>query len=263
MRAATEKRRRDKLAILCFTVALALLLTSLGATLAKYFRQESSAGVAVAARFFFTSDKLDGEDGAYYQIAEPAGDADAVIEFNLYNYVDALRCTKEAVQYTYWAVAGSDGDGEVIEGTQRASTGVFTAGVQSTEAVSLSVPQSAFGDDRVVTVFAQSSAPYAKTLRAQFGFDQREYTLQWSVEEDDAAVVLRFAGGDGGEVTVTWPTELYPDKSNPVLQGGDASDGAVTFQAEEGVRYAMTFLKPVPGQSYPKSLFSVTEASGG
>lgn len=257
----TKKRKlTGVLAALCFTVALALLLSSAGATLAKYIRQDKGNGAAVAAPFYFTSDKLEPLSGGqypHYQIDDPGQGENAEIVFELSNFVDQLRHTGERIDYTLAVTAGSDGSGEAVTWAGPEASGSLSAGGERTNTVTMTIPRESFGSGQVVTVTATATTPYEKTIGAQFGFVPRQYGLQWDVRDEDGAVVLEIAGGSGKEVTVTWPDGLIPDPSNAALQG--ASSNSATFTAETGVRYALAFLKAEPGKSYDKSSFEVKD----
>lgn len=253
MRKQKEKRTlTNVLAALCFAMALALLLSSVGATLAKYIQKDQADGAAVAAPFYFTSDKL-GEDNPYYQISEPKSGNTAEISFTLSNFIDQLRCSSENIQYTCRAVSGTDSSAAAISGTE--SSGTLSGEFQS-NTVTLDLQKSDFGSEGIVTVIVQSTSPYEKTISAQFGFAVQQYGLQCQVTEQGNAVVLEVAGGDGGNVTVTWPDALSPDLSNDVFQG--MTPGSVTFAAQPGVCYALTFLKTNSSDTFTKDSFTVT-----
>lgn len=247
-----QKKLTNVLAALCFAMTLALLLSAVGATLAKYIRQDQANGAAVAAPFYFTSDKL-GADNPYYQISEPTSGGTAAVSFTLSNFVDQLRCSSETIEYTYWAVSGANASAGAIAGTEDSGT---LSGEFQTNTVQLNLQKSDFGSDGVVTVIVQSVSPYEKTLSARFGFAAQQYGLQWQTAEKGNAVVLEVAGGDGSNVTVAWPDGLYPDLSNEVFQGMDP--GSVTFAAQPGVCYALTFLKSDPADTFTKDSFTVT-----
>lgn len=106
------------LAALVFLVALALLLSTVGATLAKYVNQAAKNGAAAAVPFYFVSDRLK-EDPPYYQISEPAEGEAVTVTFSLSNFVDELRCTEHPLQYTCWAENAAS---EVISGTERSGS---------------------------------------------------------------------------------------------------------------------------------------------
>lgn len=240
------------MAALCFTMALVLLLTSMGATLAKYRKEDKSAGTAAAAPFYFTSDKLK-EVPPYYQIGAAGEDGMVEISFTLSNFVDDLRCTEKEIRYELHTqsaageVAGAGGSGTI-------------SGGKNTVPVTLSLRQTDFGADGTVTVIAEAVSPYEKNLSATFGFSPRQSGLQWQVREEKGAVVLELSGGEGGTALVSWPGGLTPDPADPLLQG--AGDGSVSFAAEAGKRYALVFLKEDPGVSYGKADFTVLTKAG-
>lgn len=238
------------LAALVFVMALVLLLSTAGATLAKYASRASKNGAAAAVPFYFVSDKL-GENAPYYQISEPTEGETVKLTFSLSNFVDELRCTEHPLNYTYWA---EDASSEIISETEH--SGSLSGGFQ-TETITLSLEKAAFGADGVVTVTARSTEPYVKAVSARFGFTARQGELQWTVEEQEGAVVLELFGGGGSTATVAWPDSLLPDPMNELFSG--TGSGEITFSPQPGVRYALTFLKKNPQSSYTKEDFTITE----
>lgn len=251
-----KKQRKKKipfhrvLAALVFVMALVLLLSAAGATLAKYVNKASKNGTAAAVPFYFVSDKL-GESTPYYQISEPAEGETVELTFSLSNFVDELRCTEHPLNYTYWAENDSSG---TISGTEHSGS---LSGSFQTESITLTLEKAAFGSEGAVTVTARSTEPYVKTVSARFGFTARQGELQWAVEEQEGAVVLELFGGGNEAVTVAWPDTLLPDPMNELLSG--AGSGEITFSPQPGVRYALTFLKKNPQNSYTKTDFTITE----
>lgn len=251
-----KKKRISVLAALCFVTVLALLLSTAGVTLAKYIAESGGDGAAVAKPFYFSSDKL-AEDMPYYQIDEPDGEETVTVSFTLSNFVDKLRRTEGTVRYTYRAVSGAEPSAAPITGTE--GTGEFQGtGFETAPEIVLNLKRADFDADGVVTVVASATSPYEKTISAQFGFTARQHLLQWVVTEQDNAMVLELAGGDGRNVTVSWPDTLSPDLSNSVFEG--AASGTVTFAAEAGARYALTFFKSDPEGVYTEADFSVRAA---
>lgn len=261
MKNATEQKKKSRfLSALCIAATLALLISSAGATYAKYIREDRNEGAAVAAPFYFTSDRLT-ESQPYYRIDEPAGEETVEIAFRLQNYVDDLRCTKSEIKYTYRAVSGSGPSAAGIGGA--AGEGALAAGGSKTHnEITLNLKKSDFTDG-VVTVIATASTPYEKTISAQFGFTAQQQELQWSVSETGGAVVLKLAGGKDGAVEVVWPEGLYPDMTNPIFEGEtsgqtDFAERKITFAAQSGVSYAITFLKANESAAFSKEDFTVT-----
>ncbi|MCH5353038.1 MAG: hypothetical protein J1E06_06200 [Acutalibacter sp.] len=243
------------LAALCFTMALILLLSGLGATLAKYIRQDANHGLATAAPFYFESEEL-AEEPLYHHLTEPAG-GQLEIKFTLSNFIEETRYTGREIKYNYQVV---DANGNTIEG--KGGTGTLDGSGPNTAEISIAVDKSSFSGEidgakvDYVTVIASSLSPYAKTLSAEYGFTPRDPELQYSVEEQEGAVVLEIAGGNGSPVTVTWPSSLLTDPYNEILE--DVSGSSVTFTPQPGNRYALTFLKE-SGGTYSKEDFTVTQ----
>ena len=237
------------LAALCFTMALVLLLPGLGATLAKYARQDKQNGMITAAPFHFECEDL---EQPYHQLSEPAEGTQVEITFTLTNYKNEFTYTIPTIEYTCWVECA----GETIERAEAKASGQLAGNECSDVPVTLTLERSDFGEDNTVRVFAQSTAPYVKTVSAEFGFSTQINELQWTVEEQNGAVVLEIYGGSGDPVTVTWPAALTPDPYNEILQG--VSGNSVTFAPQPGVRYALTFLNP-QGGTYNKEDFTVTK----
>ena len=243
------------LAALCFTMALVLLLSGLGATLARYVQQDKNRGVANAAPFYFVSDKLKEGSPDRYPFDESEEEGVVTLSFTLSNFKENpgdtdLGYTKAKISYEYWLTNAS---GDTLEG--QGGFGILE-GENQTETITLTMEEGYLGAGDMVTVFVRSTAPYEKTLSAEFGGITRQNELQWNVEEQEGAVVLEVYGGSGSPVTVTSPASLLPDPYNELLQG--VSGNSVTFTPQPGNRYALTFLKEGAG-TYSKEDFTVTE----
>lgn len=240
-------------AALCFTMALVLLLTSMGATLAKYRKEDKSAGTAAAAPFYFTSDKLK-ESAPYYQIGAVGEDETAQISFTLSNFIDDLRSTEKEIRYRLHTLSGGTEIPVTMEFSGSGNQGALPAG-KNTQTITLSLRKSDFGEDGAVMVVAETTSPYEKTLSASFGFSAPQSSLQWDVREEKGAVVLEVSCAEAETVSVSWPSGLVPDPADALLQG--SGNGPASFSAEAGKRYALVFLKENPETAYQKANFSV------
>lgn len=247
-----NKKMTTVLAALCFAMALALLLSAVGGTLAKYITSDRGNSAAVAAPFYFTSDKLS-EDLPYYQVSEATRGESAEITFTISNFIDDLRCTSEAIDYKYWLVRGSGLDGESIATSEVSGT---LSGEFKTEEIKMIVSDDNFDENGVVTVVVETSKPYSKVIGARFGYAEQHYNMRWSVEDSGSAVVLNISGGSGGTVTVAWPSGLTPDRTGSILSG--SGSGSVSFTAQPGVSYALTFLKANSADSYSTASFNIS-----
>ena len=95
-----KKRRLMALAML----AVLLLLTLVGATIARYIRQQEQSAVAEPQDFYFTSDLLkEEEQDAVYEI-DPQAETLTVV---LYNFADIKRITSEALSYHVSVTGGT------------------------------------------------------------------------------------------------------------------------------------------------------------
>lgn len=252
-----KKKKLSMLAALCFLTALALLLSNGAVTLAKYIISAQKEGTAVAKPFYFSSDKLD-ETAPYYQL-DSGTNGTVTVKFQLRNYIDKLRCTDSGFSCTYQITAD---DGTVIptaDGSAAENPGSvdFTGGGPEVKEISFPVDASYFSEGKKITVTARTTSPYKKVIQAEFGFSAGQAQLQYSVSEKNGAVVLE-VGGAEGSLTVTWPEDLVPDRSNQMLQG--AGNASVTFAAESSTRYAFTFLKTDASKTYSESDFQVSSS---
>lgn len=245
-------KKPSVLAALCILTALALLFSGGAATLARFLSQSQSEGVAVAKPFYFTSDKL-AEDSPYYQI-DPNPDGDGSVSFQMRNYADSYRRTNFDFAFT-WKVTADDGT--VLK---EPVTVDFSGSSAQEQDLSCTVAAAYVSGGREITVTAYTEQPYSETLSARFGFGEGSGAIEYEVSSQDSAVILEIFGGNGGDVSVSWPEGdgLTPDKTNPALAG--ASGNSATFQAEKGVRYALVFFKKDPSSSYSKGDFTVSGA---
>lgn len=237
-----KRKRYSLLASLCLLTALALLLSGGAVTLARYVMDKQTQGTAVAKPFYFSSDKL-AEESPYYQLDSTGGEVQ--LTFELRNYIDELRCTDSDFSCRYQVFSDT---GEELAAGERS----FSANVQKAESVSVAVDPAYFSGGREVTVSASTTAPYRESISGRFGFSKGQNQLQYSVSQQGNAVVVEISGGSGN-VSLSWPEGLVPDRSNPLLEG--AGPSSTTFQAESGIRYAVTFLKTDAARNYSKSDF--------
>lgn len=251
-----KKKLTTVLTALLFTAVLALLLSAAGVTLARYITSSREESTAVAAPFYFTSDKLTEQTDpyTYYQIDEPEGE-NATVSFTLANFVDKLRCTGSDIQYVYEIFAGDDLSASPVA----SGSGTLAGGARQTPnpPISVAVAKTHFVNGKI-TVKATASTPYEKIIYAQFGFTPQEHQLQWAVTDSGSAVVLEMAGGDGSNVVVTWPASLTPDLSNGLFHENEDAPCTATFAAQPGVRYALTFFKQDPSVTVDQSAFTVS-----
>lgn len=245
------------LATLCILTALAFVLSTGAVSLARYAMERQKEDVAVAAPFYFVSDKLSTDDPLpYTQLATPDGDT-VEITFTLSNHVDDLRRSQKDISYICDAyVDGSPVSNAPAQGT--------LGGKQKTDQkITLNVNKNRFSNGSV-TVVAKASSPYEKEISGVFGFaEESAEGLQTALREENGAVVLEVIGDieDTQAVEVHWPEGLTPDPGCVYLD----EDHAVVVEEEKLAqvlgpirgRCALTFLKTDPDLVCQKSDFTV------
>ncbi len=249
-----EKKKTSMLATLCILTALAFVLSTGAASLARYAMERHSDGTAVAAPFYFTSDLL-GEEPPHTQLAPPESGDTVDLVFTLSNHIDDLRCSQANISYICDAYAGS----KLV--SLSPAQGSLRGGTQTDTVVTLKVNKSSFNDGPV-TVVAKATAPYEKELRGEFSFIESGTTgIQTAVREENGAVVLELAGSCE-LAAVTWPAGLIPDPSCEYLSNASAGDTSANIFYAPEERCALTFLKTDPNSTYQKSDFTVTAMDG-
>ncbi len=246
------KKKLTPLTLLAILAALALLLSALTYTMARYFLASDSSTAAVAEPFYFASDRLSDEaPEPYYQIE--AQETDAIsIPFELRNFVDSLRVTDEEFRVDYQA---EDVLGAEIPGTSGSVTFTGGGGAQTHDVV-LEIDSSLFAEGSTVRISATSMGRYERRLTAAYGFTTIQNTITYTVEDVGNMVVLYLGGGSTGQVaTIAWQDGLIPDTSDAVFS--NAAGSTATVAVESGRIYTFTFYKKNVSDKYTKSNFTV------
>ncbi len=252
-----RKRRPSLLAALCTLTLFTLLFSVIGMTWAKYTASSSNPGQASAKPFYFSSDKLSPEGTAVCCPVEiPEGETSGAFSFVLRNYEDDMRITNDEIRYSATLTPASGEARTVIEETTLPS-----ADAAQDTTVQVTVQRSDFikdgtADTAVLTV--TTSKPYKKTLSVMLALSQVSGAVSWEVSNEAGAVLLTLQGGAGEQVTVTWPDGLVPDPTNPVFSGAEASGRQISFRAEGGETYSLTFLKTKENAAFEKGNFAVS-----
>jgi len=200
----------------------------LGGTTARYWKAWSNDSLATAGSFYFTSDKLDGTDGAegsLYRLLPDGEGKTAEFSFALKNYVVADYYTKNDISYTCTvtnsegtpvAAAWSDG---VAAGGERTLKG---DGNQN-PTLTCTIPVSAFGTDgsKVLTVTARAAKPYSAALTARVAL---------IVERGGITMVVTDSGGNSGAVAVTF---YNTSQKNYRIEGFKLKSGSELLLAQE------------------------------
>lgn len=269
-RLARASRRLPVLRVLLLTVALTAA-AMFGGTAARYIKEWANPSLVAAGSFYFTSDEL---DGSLYHLSASGGTA-VEFEFTLKNYLVDGYPTQHAIPYTCKVV---DATGAAIAGvtwlkpndrTQldaNGTLGSWNASTEKYDAASTtyvcSIPVTAFGGDKELTVTAAAASPYAVTLTAKLRLSTGKVVLRVTDPDDGGAsgavAVTLFNTGDHDVTgTLTWPKtdlELVPD---PTWSTAIADDGTLTVPKGEAV--SVVFLVKNTMTGYTEDSFSFTE----
>lgn len=254
-----RKKKPSLLAALCILTLFTLLSSVIGMTWAKYTTSSNNPGLANAKPFYFSSDKLSPEGASSSCPVEfSAGASDSVFSFVLRNYEDDMRITNDEIRYSATLTPASGEARTVI-----AETTLPSAGAQDTT-VQVTVHKSDFqledGSLGTATLSVTTTKPYQKTLSVTLALSQVAGDIGWEVSDEAGAVLLTLQGGTGEQVTVTWPEGIMPDPLCPIFSYAEVSteQRQVTFQAESGETYSLSFLKTNESAAFGKEQFAVS-----
>lgn len=230
------KRRRN---LVIFIIILSLLiagsLTVLGIMLFKPVEKYDDS-----AAFYFASDLLSEEGGEFV--------AYDTIEFNVYNYADALRVSKEPIDDFKITVKA---DGKDITGKVTLSMGetAMAPNVRSGCAVSVSVPENYIDSTIDVTV---TSSPIAKELKGTFRLEPA-----WDYEVKDekgnyCAELVIYANKDVA-LELTWDGEkLIANNADSYIKTAENGENKCTVQLSAGMSTTIAMFKADPDKEYSK-----------
>lgn len=211
--------RQPRLQALIILGAVSLLAFA-GYTSASYVLQRQQAGLASAARFYFTSDYLrEAEENASYYLDSQAGS----FKITLSNAEDTLRSAAEEISY----------DVTVTGGTAAPTSGTLPGGSLASAKIIITPDK----NQEKIIVTATSGTPYQKTLTATFRLTAgSSYTL----EDGTAAAVLTMTCTAAVPVTLVLPEDVIPDATDRRVT---KENGQYIFTpSSEGI-YSLVLLK--------------------
>lgn len=204
-------------------------------TSAKYTMTKETDAEAVAQAFYFESDLL---DGGTYEL--PAGTTE--LTFTLRNHADDLRAAECEIKYEIYLDGAKKTDkcGSMAANTT-VNAGItlehLTAGTHTVKAVAVS--------------------PYTAELSATFVIPAEDNNIYFSVTDsaNSPVVTLTVSTVDyAGDVTISWPADVYPDNTDPKLTGATTS---ATVRFNKNSEYTFLFFKDDPATVYTKTSFTV------
>lgn len=195
--------------------SLALLVALTGAAIGRYQHQFYSEGSVRAKEFYFTSNFLDGE-------THTLGPGSTEVTFSLGNHADELRFSEVDIAYevTVTPMEGTVANDLTVEYSNE-SKKLPCTGVQDH---SVTIKELTPGK---YTVTATGTGGYQQTLTAVIEVLSQEPVVYMHLDTTHSEYVLLtvWAQGYTGDVTITPPTGMIPDNTDPVMR--DAKTGQV------------------------------------
>lgn len=246
------------LALVCVLTVLALLLSNIGTTLARYVIGMGNDGIAVAKPFYFSSNTL--KNGYTRVTRDAANNVDVEIDFR--NYIDNLRINDGQIDYSFSI--------ELITGSQRESffsdSGSFSGGSAGEFKNTYTIPAEKITNSTTILVSvtgiqaADNNVPngYTKTLTERFGFSESVSMVDYEINQYDGMVEILVGGAaSNDEIILTWAEGFTP---GPLTEIQIVSTGTntLTFEATQGVVHKIFFYQNNPGAVYNLGDFSVS-----
>ncbi len=229
----THKKRVPPAAWICLT--LAVLLATTGALFAKYRSEMKKQAEMISAGFHISSNYLEEPSKkATYSVSNMASDK---IVIDLYNYEKENIAQLSQVDMIYEATVtgGKIGGADKITGTIPKTT--------TTASHSLTITPDTGAT--TVTVTVKTTKPYTKTLSATFNLTGKataEVSVIRKQDNGDYYLVTIRSNQESGDRTLTWPADLLPDNTNPVMRGWTGTSGTFTMSAY--TTYELMFFNP-------------------
>lgn len=243
----TKKKKRLSPIMGIGLLLIVSLLAFNGYTLAKYIFGHEQEAVFVAKDFYFESDLLKSTDVTIPQYILQTGVND--ITFVLKNHPDELRTSE--VDIAYSVTLKKDGDSNPVT-----KTGTLEIDEKNETIYFDNLAPGTY------TVTAEATAPYAKTLRAEFVVTGMDNNIRWKVNDNAQSpflqLIVQTADSDG-DILISWPNGVVPDNTDALLAGaiskaGDDENYPVSMQAN--AEYAFVFFKEDPDRNYSTDDFA-------
>ena len=154
-------KKKKKLLIILFVLAI---LLPVGITYSKYIKTVINNYILEAKNFYFNSDKLSASNPTY-NINNWSGVGNFTIQFELNNEKNNILYSSSDITYTLNVTC----DNDITCSLSNTSGTIYTTEHKDSFVLTVT-PQRAFNDNESVhvTVTAQSTSPYEKTLGATF-----------------------------------------------------------------------------------------------
>ena len=227
---------------------LAIIITFINVVMAKYVESQEKETLYVAESFYFESDLLTNDaDTKTYTYQKGKDNIQVVLK----NNIDDLRYSDVDIEYT---VRITD-----LNGTEVKSpiTGTLNKGSINTQTVNFT--DLATGS---YTVIATATAPYEKTIKANFVIEAQNSNVSYDVTdiENSSVAQLTVTTNDyNGNVKITWPKGVAPDSTNSNFEdintGYNSSNKTISVNSKSET--IIQFFKQDSSKKYTKEDFKV------
>jgi len=249
----TPKRntaRRRAAAVL--SALFVLLALTAGVTFARYATGKQAEGTVSSPDFYFGSDLLFTLPETY--TLNPGQSGTTSFSFEVRNWVDALRINEKNIGVTVTVLPS---DGIHINGIETAEATLTLAGNSKNSAT---VTVAGLKNGQTYTISATGEAGFKSTLTATVTVKPDEPHIFMHLNDADNYYVLLtvWTKNLSGEVTVTYPADLTPDATDPVMTGkaaGTPITDNTNFQTAYST-HVYRFFKNTPGKNYTDSGFA-------
>lgn len=230
--------KKKRMLIVLFII---LGLVAIGAlSFGAYMLLRPEKGYDDSAAFYFSSDLLS-EEGGEYVVYD-------TIDFNVYNYADSLRVSKEPVEdFTVRIKA----DGKDITSKTDISMGerAMAPDVRSGCAVSVSVPEKYRDKTIDVTV---TSSPVQKELTASFKI-QPAWGYSVNDEKGNVCAELVIYANKDVSLELSWDGEkLIPDSTDSYIRTAEAGETKCIIELSSGTSVTIPMFKADPSKDHTK-----------
>ena len=225
-----------------------LLIIMTGTVMAKYVVNHEKQSLYVADNFYFESDLLNSDtDTKTYTYQKGKNNIKILIK----NNIDDLRYSDVDIDYT---VRITDLHGNEAK---KSITGTLEKGSIKSQTINFEDLQTG-----TYTIIATATAPYEKTLKANFVIEEKNANVSYDVvdvENSSVAQLIITTNDYNGNLKITWPNGVAPDSTNnyfaDVDTGYNASNKTITVSAKS--QTILYFFKQNSSQKYTIEDFKI------
>ena len=227
-----RRKAKKKLPFRAFIITAMFLIVLLAVgVVAKYVHNASQSGYLRTENFYFSSNLLTEDGNAVYDLNAGTTSLSIILK----NQEDELRISEVDIPYT---ISVTNVTGGTV--TLSSASGELSKDSADSDTITVTIPSGVTG----FKLTATTNTTYEKTLSATFNVLQEGADFGFSSEEYDGYVELTvWSNGYEGDLAVTVPAGLIPDRTDPRLSSmtynnsGTNSFSITDIAANESVTY--------------------------